>query len=528
VDKTISQNRGDAAAVLEMRDCTKAFPGVRALNRVSLTVRTGEVRAILGENGAGKSTLMNILDGVFTDYEGEIRIEGRPVEIRSPRDAQALGIAMIHQELNLVPELSIADNVFLGREPRTRWGTRDRAAMRRGTVTALAELGLDLPPDCLVRRCRLAEQQLIEVAKALAADARILIMDEPTSALPETDVERLFAVIRKLSARGVAVIYISHRLAELAEIADSVTVLRDGELIGTLPWGEAPTSELIRMMVGRTLGELYPRSTHAIDRDRPVLELRGLGLEGDRSEARAPLADLSFAVHGGEIVGLAGLMGAGRSEVLETVFGVHPPRLTRGSVLVDGRPFTRRSPQRALQRGLAYMAEDRKEQSLIVGATVRFNVSLPSLRRYLRALRTIRRRQEREDVARIVASLRVKTPSLESTVRNLSGGNQQKVVLGKMLLTRPRVILMDEPTRGVDIGAKAEIYELIAGLATEGVAILVVSSELPELLALCDRILVLAEGRITTEFAKDEATQEALLAAAMPGGAEPLALGGAA
>jgi ribose transport system ATP-binding protein len=282
------------------------------------------------------------------------------------------------------------------------------------------------------------------------------------------------------------------------------------------------------MMVGRTLGELYPRSTHAIDRDRPVVELRGLGLEGDRSEARAALDDLSFAVHGGEIVGLAGLMGAGRSEVLETVFGVHPPRLTRGSVLVDGRPFTHRSPQRALQRGIAYMAEDRKEQSLIVGASVRFNASLPSLRRYLRALRTIRRGQEREDVARMIASLRVKTPSLESTVRNLSGGNQQKVVLGKMLLTRPRVILMDEPTRGVDIGAKAEIYELIAGLATEGVAILVVSSELPELLALCDRILVLAEGRITTEFAKGEATQEALLAAAMPGGAEPLALGGAA
>jgi ribose transport system ATP-binding protein len=527
VEETISQPSGERAVVLEMLECSKAFHGIRALHRVSLTVRAGEVRAILGENGAGKSTLMNILDGVFADYEGEIRIDGRPVEIRSPRDAQALGIAMIHQELNLVPELSIADNVFLGREPRTRRGTRDRAAMRHGTRAALAELGLDLPPERLLRRCRLAEQQLIEVAKALAADARILIMDEPTSALAETDVERLFAVIRRLSARGVAVIYISHRLAELAQIADSVTVLRDGELIGTQPWGAVPTPELIRMMVGRQLGELYPRSEHAVDHGRPVLELRGVGLQGDRGLARTGLDGVSFAVHAGEIAGLAGLMGAGRSEALETIFGVHPPRLTRGSVLVDGVPFVRRTPERALQRGIAYMAEDRKEQSLIVGATVRFNASLPSLRRYLRAVRTIRRRQERDDVARIVGSLRIKAPSIEATVRNLSGGNQQKVVLGKMLLTQPRMILMDEPTRGVDIGAKAEIYELISGLAAEGAAILLVSSELPELLALCDRILVLAEGRITAEFAKGEATQEDLLAAAMPGGGN-LALGGAA
>jgi ribose transport system ATP-binding protein len=506
----------DQTPLLEMRDIRKGFPGVQALRGVSLSLRAGEVRALMGENGAGKSTLMNVLSGAFPDYEGEVLLEGRPVSPRSPREAQQLGIAMIHQELLLVPELSVADNIFLGRELRTPWGPRDRARMRREASRLLAGLDLTVPPERLVRQCRVAEQQLIEVAKALSTDARILIMDEPTSALADAEARRLFQVIRQLSRRGVAVVYISHRMEELREVAETVSVMRDGQMIGTRPLPEVSDAELIRMMVGRPLREFFARDAAAAPGEgRERLRVEHLSLRGDRAAGRQPLSDVSFTVAAGEIVGVAGLMGAGRTELLETIFGAHPSRLVSGRVLVDGRPLAPGSPARAIRRGLAFVTEDRKGQSLITELSIRFNIglaALPSLSR----LQMVDRRKERDRAGQMVRRLQIKLPGLDARVDNLSGGNQQKVVLGKWLMTSPGVILLDEPTRGIDVGAKAEVHALISELAAGGAAILMVSSELPELLAMSDRILVLGAGRLTGEFTRAGATQEAILEAAMP------------
>ncbi|GAA2432871.1 sugar ABC transporter ATP-binding protein [Actinomadura vinacea] len=504
--------------VLAMRGITKHFPGVRALSDVELTVRAGEVAALLGENGAGKSTLMNVLAGVHADYGGTIEVAGGPVSVHSPKDARRHGIAMIHQELNLVPELSIAENLFLGREPRTGRGTLDRKAMDARAVELLAGLGLKLPPRRLVRQCRIAEQQLIEVAKALNSDVRILVMDEPTSALADAEVRRLFTVIRDLAARGVAVIYISHRFEELEEIADSVTVLRDGTCIGRREMAGVERDELIRMMVGRPLGDLFPRAESEREGEEARLTVEGLTLRPDPGSGRTPLHDVAFTVRAGEIVGLAGLMGAGRTEVLEALFGVHPPRTVSGRISLDGRPYRPRTPRHAIRRGLALVAEDRKAQSLVLDGTVLFNTSLAALGRFTRLV--VDRKRERAAVQEKVTDLRVKTPGLNAVVGHLSGGNQQKVVLGKCLLTEPKVLLMDEPTRGIDVGAKAEIHALMNRLAGEGAAVLAVSSELPELIGMCDRILVLCEGRLTGELHRDPArgpaaTQEAILAAAM-------------
>jgi ribose transport system ATP-binding protein len=497
---------------LSLRAMGKSFPGVQALTDVSLTVARSEVRALLGENGAGKSTLMNILSGAFSDYEGAIEIDGRPVTIRSPRAARDLGIAMIHQELHLVPELSVADNFFLGRERRTWWGKLDRSAMNRETAHYLAELDLAVSPTRPVGLAKVAEQQLIEVAKALSLDARILIMDEPTSALADVEVQHLFTVIRRLSKRGVCVIYISHRLEELPQIAHNVSVLRDGRMIGTVPVAQATRSELIAMMVGRPLQAFFPApETRAGQRE--LLRAESLGLTADGSGGRRSLRDISFTLHTGEIVGIAGLMGAGRTELLETLFGVHPPRSVRGHLFLDGRPARIRSPRHAIARGLAFVTEDRKAQSLITSLSVRFNITLAALRRFLRGI-TIDRAQERAAAGAAIHDLRIKTPSALTIVNNLSGGNQQKVVIAKCLLTQPRILLMDEPTRGIDVGAKAEIYALMKRLVADGLGIVMVSSELPELMALCDRILVLCEGRITAEFPRGTATQEQLIEAA--------------
>ena len=370
--------------LLEMTGVTKSFSGVQVLKGVSLSIRAGEVCALLGENGAGKSTLMNIIAGVFSDYGGEIRIDGRAVTLHSPREAQRQGIAKIHQELNLVPELSVADNIFLGRELRSRWGTLDRKSMNRRAVQLLAELDLTLPPTRLIRLTRIAEQQLIEIAKALSLNARILIMDEPTSALADSEVQRLFQVIHQLSARGVAIIYISHRLEELPEIAHTVTVLRDGELIGTHPLAQCSRSDLIRMMVGRPLQEFFPREENCSDQQRELLRVEHLSLLGDAVSGRRPLRDISFKLHAGEITGFAGLMGAGRTELLETIFGVHPRYLVSGHVYLDDRLLDAHSPQHALQHGLAFVTEDRKGQSLITLLSVRFNISLPALGQFAR------------------------------------------------------------------------------------------------------------------------------------------------
>ncbi|HCA85179.1 MAG TPA: sugar ABC transporter ATP-binding protein, partial [Streptomyces sp.] len=408
--------------LLAMRGIAKSFPGVRALGGVELSVHAGEVVALLGENGAGKSTLMNILAGVHPDYEGTIECRGEPVSVHSPKDAQRHGIAMIHQELNLVPELTVAENIHLGREPRTVRGTVDRRAMERGAAALLAGLGLSVPPRRAVKDCRIAEQQLIEVAKALALDVRLLVMDEPTSALADAEVRRLFTVIRGLTARGVGVVYISHRLEELEEIADSVTVLRDGAYVGRREMAETTRAELVRLMVGRPLGELYPRRPEQHSGGDVRLRVEGLTVDGNEGTS---LHGIDLTVRAGEIVGLAGLMGAGRSEVLEAVFGAYGPRIG-GRITLNGEPYRPRSPGHAIRRGLALVAEDRKAQSLVLANTVRFNGSLAALARYRRPWRTVDRKRERAAVAEKIADLRVKTPGLEAVIGNLSGGNQQK------------------------------------------------------------------------------------------------------
>jgi ribose transport system ATP-binding protein len=502
-----------APVALSMRGIGKSFPGVRALEDVSLTVHEGEVAALLGENGAGKSTLMNVLSGVFADYQGQIEVAGRPASIHSPHDAQRLGVSTIYQELNLVPEMSVADNIFLGRELLGRSGAVNRRRTAHEAAELLASVGLTADPRRLVRQCRVAERQLIEVAKALSLNVRVLVMDEPTSALADAEVQQLFEVIRGLTARGVGVVYISHRLEELEQIADSVTVLRDGRYVGRRTMADTSRQELIAMMVGRPLQELYQHDRSS-QGSAELLNVEELTVRGDPRTGRAAVSDVSLRVRPGEIVGLAGLMGAGRTETLEAIYGAYPRSAVRARITVSGRGYRPRSPAHAIGRGIALVAEDRKAQSLVLGNTVRFNTSLASLSRFLR-WGWVDARRERQSVTRITSELGVKTPSIASCVGNLSGGNQQKVVLAKCLLTKPDVILMDEPTRGIDVGAKAEIYDLMNRLAADGAGILVASSELPELLAMCDRILVLCEGRVTGEFPAATATQEAILDAAM-------------
>jgi ABC-type sugar transport system ATPase subunit len=506
--------------MLEIEGVSKTFPGVRALHEVSFEVARGEVHALIGENGAGKSTLMKILSGVYTDYDGQVRLDGEPLTLTGPRDAQRHGIAIIHQELNLIPELTVAENIFLAREPRTPTGLLDTARMEAESRALLERLNLPIPPDRPVKWLRVGEQQLVEVAKALSLDARLLILDEPTSALSQAEIERLFAVIAALKAHGVTMIYISHKFDEIFRIADRVTVLRDGECIGTLPIAAADQASLIRMMVGRSLSDLYPKEIAPVG--DIALRVEGLGLLPDGRRGGRTLHDISFDVRAGEIVGIAGLMGAGRTELLEAIYGVYPERRMRGRMEIGGQPRRIASPRQAIRYGLAFVTEDRKTQSLILKLPVAHNLTLAALGRFLR-LNLIRQRQENDAVQRSIEQLRIKTPSASIEVDKLSGGNQQKVALAKCLLTRPQVLLLDEPTRGIDIGAKAEIYGLISQLAQNGAAIVIASSELPELLAMCDRILVLCEGRLTAELTRAEATQERIIEAATARRHEPAA-----
>jgi ribose transport system ATP-binding protein len=497
--------------MLEIKGVSKSFPGVRALSNVSFSVRQGEVHALVGENGAGKSTLMKILSGVYADYEGEIILEGERLAMRSPRDAQKHGIAIIHQELNLVQELTVAENIFLGSEIRGRLGGLDIGAMERESRRLLQRFNLDIPPSRPVKWLRVGEQQLVEVAKALALNARLFILDEPTSALSETEIERLFAVVAALKSHGVTMIYISHKLDEIFRIANTVTVLRDGEHIGTCAIKETNQQELIRMMVGRTLTELFPKESVKIGEE--VLRVERLSLAPDWQRSSRTLDDISLSLRRGEILGLAGLMGAGRTELLETLFGVYPSSRVSGRVVLNGQELQVGSPEEAIAAGFALVTEDRKLKSLITDMSVAENITLAALKRFL-VLGFVRTRAETTAVQQSVVNLHIKTPSRFTLVDNLSGGNQQKVVLAKGLLTKPMVLLLDEPTRGIDVGAKAEIYALITGLAREGAAILMASSELPELLAMCDRVLVLCEGRLTGEFTRAEATQERIMEAA--------------
>jgi ribose transport system ATP-binding protein len=501
-----------AVPVLEMRGIRKAFPGVVALDGVDLTLHAGEVHMLLGENGAGKSTLMKILSGAYRRDAGTIRLQGRDVAIESPRDALARGIRLIYQELNLVPHLSVAENIFLGAAPR-RWpGVIDWRRLRDDAARLLEDLGLAIDPVTPVHRLSLAQQQMVEIAKALSATS-VLVMDEPTSALTAREVDQLFSLIERLAARGTAIVYITHRLDEVFRIGHRVTVLRDGRHIATMPLTHVSGSELVRLMANRDLDDHFPKI--------PVAPGREL-LRVERVCRDRVLHDISFALHAGEVVGIAGLLGAGRSELARVLAGAD--RCDAGRIILDGRAVTFRSPADAIRRGIGLLPEDRKGQGLVAELTVERNIALPHSRRLSRG-GFLPRNAEAALAEPIMRELRVKATTTQP-VRLLSGGNQQKVVLGKWLAGDARVFIFDEPTRGVDVGAKVEIYNLMNRLTAAGAAILMISSELPELLGMSDRILVMHRGRIQAEFQAKGATQERVLSAALglplpvPGGAQ--------
>jgi ribose transport system ATP-binding protein len=492
-----------APPLLQLRGIRKSFPGVVALDGVDLDLRAGEVHVLLGENGAGKSTLMKVISGAIRRDAGEVQLDGQSVEITSPRHAQALGIAIIYQELNLIPHLSAGENILLGREPRMLPGFIDQAKLMREAQRQLDALGVAIDARSIVSRLSVAGQQMVEVAKALSPEARVLIMDEPTSALTAQEIGELFAAIRRLKARGVAIVYISHRMEEVAEIGDCVTVLRDGRHVGTRRIQGTPLGELVRMMVGRDLKDHFPKRQATVGEE--VLRVEGLRQNG-------VLHDIRFALRRGEVVGLAGLMGSGRTELARAIFGADP--IDGGRLWVRGVERRIRSPRDAIDLGLGLLTEDRKQQGLVLVLSVRENICLPCVGRWSRG-GFVQRDQETRAAEQRVRELRIRTPGLFQPVVHLSGGNQQKVVLAKWLCTEADILIFDEPTRGIDVGAKVEIYQLINQLAARGAAVLMISSELPEILGMSDRILVMHAGRIAGEFRAGDATPERVLAAAL-------------
>ena len=492
----------ETAPLLKMSQISKTFPGVLALDKVDFELRRGEVHVLLGENGAGKSTLMKILSGAYQKSSGEIELDGVPVSIKNPRHAQDLGISTIYQELNLIPHLSIAENIFLGREPSKFASVIDQRALVRAARELLKGLGLTVDPSARVKRLGIAEQQMVEVAKALSLETRILIMDEPTSALSQQEIKQLFATIRRLKEGGVSIIYISHRLEELFELGDRVTVLRDGRSVATCEVAETSKPELIRLMVNRELTEQFPKRQATIGEE--ILRLEGLTTSG--------LRDISFSLHKGEVLGIAGLMGAGRTELAQAIFGVE--KIEAGRIYVRGKARRITSPRKAINCGIGFLTEDRKSQGLVLRLSVGENLCLPSVDKFS-SWGMVDRNKEKLACRRYIQELRIRTPSLKQKVSFLSGGNQQKVVLGKWLCSEAEIFIFDEPTRGVDVGAKTEIYELMDRLTAEGVAIIMISSELPEVLGMSDRVLVMRSGEIAGEFSANEATQERVLQCAL-------------
>lgn len=503
---------GDVVLVAER--VSKSFAGVKALNAVDFDLRYGEVHALMGENGAGKSTLMKILAGVHTDYDGVVQVGGEVVSFGGVRDAEEAGVAIIHQELNLVPELSVADNIFLGREPLIAGALIDRRRMLRVAVRLLERLGVRIAPESRIADLRIGEQQLVEIAKALSLNARILIMDEPTSALSSSECETLFKIVRQLAAEGVAIIYTSHRIEEVLDLADRVTVLRDGRRVVTAPIGDLSRGAIISAMVGRDMvaGERRPAARDgAIVLSAHDLTLDTLGPHG----WRRTLHGVSFELRRGEILGIGGLLGSGRTEVLESIFGV--ARGWRGGeIAIDGTAVEVSSAADAYRLGIALVSEDRKERGLHLAASICDNIALPSIGALSRfGLRAFG--HERALARDVVDRLSVRCTGIDRAAASLSGGNQQKIVIGKWLATEPRILLLDEPTRGIDIGAKQDIYRLIFDLAAQGLGIVVVTSEMPELLLLSDRILVMCEGRQTGILSRETATQETVMRLAAPG-----------
>jgi ribose transport system ATP-binding protein len=485
--------------LLKMQHITKRFPGVLALSDVHFDVEAGEVHALLGENGAGKSTLMKILSGVYQRDAGEIVFKGRSVDFMTPRQAQLAGITTIYQELNQIPYLSVTENIFLGSEIE-RGALLDWRAMHRQARELLARLHLDIDPRTPIADLGVGQQQMVEVAKALHHKADLIIMDEPTSALSIREIDDLFAIIRQLKAEGVALIYISHHLDEAFEISDRITVLRDGRHIATLPTSSLNMEQLIKLMVGRDLSEQFPKESAPLGAE--VLRVENL-TQGKR------LKNISFSLRAGEVLGVAGLVGAGRTELVRALFGADP--IDSGRILIDGVPVTIRSPQDAIRHGIALLTEDRKRQGLILSMNVRENTTLSVLGGLTRGWFTDRRK-ESAITQSFIDSMAIKTPNQEQLVSNLSGGTQQKVVLAKWMATQPKILIFDEPTRGIDVGAKVEIYKLMNTLAKQGVAIIMVSSELPEILGMSDRVMVIREGRVTGFLTRQEATQEKIIA----------------
>jgi len=499
-------NSIDPRFVLQVKNLSKSFPGVKALDGVRLEVEPGTVHALMGENGAGKSTLMRILIGLQAPDEGEIWFKGRRVTLRSPHDALQQGIAMIHQELLPFPDLTVAENIFVGQEPVSGpLGWLDQRALHREAARLLERLGLCVATTRKMRELSVAEMQTVEIAKALAHRAEVIIMDEPTSAISDREVEALFRVIRELKQRGVAVIYISHKMDEIFQIADTVTVLRDGRHVATAPLRALTQPELIRWMVGRELGAEFTRTPNPPG--EVALVVRGL----TRPEQ---FRDITFAVRRGEILGFAGLMGAGRTEVMRALYGLAPA--PSGEIRVAGQPVRIASPAQAMGHGIAWVSEDRKREGLVLGMPVDQNLTLSSLERYCRG-GFIQGATERAIAKEQIEAFAIKTSDSRQPVLHLSGGNQQKVVIAKALLCRPAVLILDEPTRGIDVGAKREVYALISQLARQGLAILMVSSELPEILSLSDRILVMRQGALSAELDPRQTSAEEILRWAMPG-----------
>lgn len=484
--------------ILKMENISKSFPGVKALDDVNFTVYENEVMALLGENGAGKSTLMKILSGVYTKDEGKIILEGEEVDITSPRDATSKGIAIIHQELNLVPYLTVYENIFLGREMKSPYGGLYKKEMIKQSREILERLKVNISPTTTVNYLSIAQQQMVEIAKALSLNAKIIIMDEPTDTLTDNEVSSLFEIIRELKKQGKGLVYISHRIKEVFEVCDKLTVLRDGQFVGERNVSEVDEGEIIRLMVGRTLDEQFPYIK--TDYDEEVLKVENLNNEY--------VKDLSFTLKKGEILGISGLVGAGRTELAKTLYGFY--KKDTGKIILNGEELNLNSPKEALDKGIVYVSEDRKSDGLILIMDVKSNITISALEKFKTFL-GLDKKKEYEVAEEYKEKINIKTPSLYQQVKNLSGGNQQKVAIAKSLLTDPKVLILDEPTRGVDVGAKREIYDLLNEIKKEGRSIIMISSEMPEILGMSDRILVMHEGELKGELNREEATQEKIM-----------------
>jgi inositol transport system ATP-binding protein len=501
--KQVDSVRSPAVAeppLLEVRNVRKAFTGVVALDNVQLSVRPGTVHALMGENGAGKSTLMKIIAGVHSPDQGELRLKGRSLTLSGPLDALNNGIAMIHQELNLMPFMTVAENIWIGREPRNLLGLIDHRELNRRTEALFERLGVDVDPHVEVQRLSIASRQMVEIAKAISFDSDVLIMDEPTSVLTEREVEHLFRIIRDIKRDGKGIIYITHKMDELFEIADEVSVFRDGKYIGTHLSTQVTRDEIIQMMVGREITQMFPKETVPIG--DVVLSVENLAVNG-------VFRDVSFEVHSGEILGIAGLVGSGRSNVAEALFGVVPA--TSGTIRIDGKPVEIVSPAAAMRHGIAFLTEDRKETGCFLPLDILANMGSAALiSRYTKA-GFVDSSALAQACHEMRTTLRIKTSGLDQRIEDLSGGNQQKVLIGRWLLTQPRILILDEPTRGIDVGAKAEIHRLVSKLAGQGVAIIMISSELPEILGMSDRIMVMHEGRVTGTVDRSQANQVTIM-----------------